>query len=371
MTTIWWSQAEGGGANGPFTEDELRSLMADGTLTPSSRIWSSAGEAWPPTDLSVLRPRTGLRRQASARAWGWGLLSAATLTCWLLFGGVIDFTAVDGGRNLSVSTVRWLWPATGAGLAILTLAVGAGWWFFPARLGVSAETKAVVRILAALTVPLGLTFAIIELRQTRYATDVVQVSQALTYVVTSDVELNRVTVTGSVGPGFAREVRRHLPPPGTPVTLEIDSLGGLVREALAVAAELEKRPGSTVIVRHECASACVVVLMGADRRLAAYDGWLDLHAASPVIATTDPLIAWNSAQQGVKAHSYMVRRGVPDAALRRAERLGPGHVLRLPAVAALDAGVLTGLLDGDAQISRSEAGRRLGPNLSLEYRPTP
>lgn len=155
-------------------------------------------------------------------------------------------------------------------------------------------------------------------------------------------------IKGPVGRRFGAAVQQGLAQLSDPVQVEIDSPGGLLDEALRAGRAISARPGASVVARHWCASACLIVLMSGQQRLADRHTQLGFHAATPLAPPQDALFAWSFARQRRAAEAYLLDRGAPADLVARADRIGPRRVVTLTAAQALDRGVLTGVLPAPA-----------------------
>jgi hypothetical protein len=129
---------------------------------------------------------------------------------------------------------------------------------------------------------------------------------------------------------------------------------------LRAARELADRKGLTVAARERCASACVIVLMGGDQRLADYDMDIEFHASAHEAPFDGPHARVGGRILDRDARRFMEPRGVFRKGLDEADRLGPSKLYRVPAADLVAGGMLAGLLDDeDQRLSPAQARARV------------
>ena len=282
------------------------------------------------------------RRRLAQLLWGLTLCLFAMIYLGLL-AVVADFIGVDSADLIPGRLVALVWPAAGSALILSSLAGPGLWWVFAGRRLLGPRMAGVVRLWAAAFALVGMAVGGVELMGTDVAVAGAAVTAKWAYSVRIDPMANRLVIKGRIGPRFGAAVERGLAGLVDPVSVEIDSPGGLVNEAMRAAKAIGARPGARVVARHWCASACMIVLMSGEQRLADRRALVAFHASAPLVGLRDPLMAWSFARQRRVAETYLVRRGAPSDLVARADRLGPGRVVMLTAAQALDRGVLTGL----------------------------
>lgn len=358
MTDDWWHVSDRGVVSGPFAGDEIRAGLRQRRWTRSALVWTPRLEGWRPMRVNFpeARRRPGGRRTAGLR------LLATTVSAWAAAALVVALVYADIGDQVPLAWLYVVWTAAGAALVVSGLAAGLAWWRLAGRLVARApETAAVFRIAAVILTSSAGLLSFVELRQAPAVRDVSRARAQYAYAITTDPSARTVTVEGGIGHGFAEALGAELARVGRPATIEIDSPGGLADEALAAAEAIEARGGVRVVARRQCDSACLVILMSGEQRLADYDMTLGFHAVAPVVETDDRLLEWVVVQEGKKIDAYLRRRGAPAADIAEANRLGPARVHAKPAVELAAQGVLTGLLDGDRPVTVEEARARLAP----------
>jgi hypothetical protein len=360
---ICWYAADGQEAQGPYADAELRALHAAGDLDSSGRVWTAQTGAWRPLAEHLHKSPSASERTAEPAFLL--TLAAATAAFWVVFAVLIDFVAVDGTEHIRAEDVWLIWPAVGVAMIVTALFSAERWWRLASKLGRAPERAGAIRIAVVLLTLLSLLLSGQELRQASLAAKVAVRTAHWTYRVNADPRQRRLSVIGYVGPRFGAAVEHGLAGLGDPVTVEIDSTGGLIREALRAARAIQARPGSTVVVRGWCASACLVVLMAGEKRLADYDAVLSFHAPAPAAETRDRLLTWTMAREGAASDTYLRGRGVPVGVIDRTNRLGPQRLNSISAPGAVGMGILTGLLDGNEPIGVDEARNRMARSRSM------
>lgn len=359
---FWWHDASGGEPAGPFTEDEIRELIAKGRLPPPVRIWSSRGQPWPPGSVLEAAPPRSLRRGLA-----WAVLLGLTGAGWMLFGLLL--AGINSLIELPVGASPWGWALLAMAMAFTAALVSALWWRLPRRWGTDAELASGLRILALISAVIWLLPTAVIFRDTPVALRQAEAVRDMTFLISQGADRNTLFVEGAIGPGFGERLAQRLASTPDPARIFIDSDGGLVGEALDAAQAIEHR-GVTVVAGEECASACIIVLMGGKRRLGPYGGSILFHATAPVVTSANAMYNWLAGQLGEQARSYLLRRGVPPSDLDEARRRGPQEVFEVPNLAALKQGVLTGLYNDDgeldpavvAELERQDGQRRRTAN---------
>lgn|GEM_PF-3723078 len=351
MSELWWLAERPGRQRGPFTDDEITAMLAEGKLAAGEAVWSSSTGIWSPARerRKAQASRPGLRRLGAAMlilAYACGFAACAVL---------IGFRSIE---RLDANLAAFIWPVAGGTALAASLGLLIA-WLRPGRLGARRPELAAVRSVAVGLLGLGGVVAgSLALYQQHDAILTLRGLRELTYDVHIDAARQVIQVKGSIGPGFDTALTAALDRPGAPNIIEITSLGGLTDEALSAAKRIEGR-GVRVVARRICASACLVLLMAGDERLADVDTRLDFHAPAPISGSTAPAIVYYVKQHAQPFRDYLEARGAPKDVLDAAYRIGPGKVESLSALEALDLHILTGVVDGDAPVDRAELERRL------------
>lgn len=344
----WWRIDGEGRAEGPFGPDEMRAALADGTLGLSDPVWSPDAAEWLPFDAGFPHDAgTGPRPPVAAFLVS---VAAFAVAASGVVVGLFSNGIWDGAALPPISTLYLIYGG-------LTLAVGAATiamtWFGRRSARLLRHRPRARRTLRVATVglfSLGFVFTLLQgIATTVVPEDVTEVAE-YHFTVTRGSGPDRIVIDGDVGFGFARTVREALDAMPDPVRIEITSGGGLVAEALKVAAAVEKRPGAVVVARRTCESACTVVLMAGTQRLADQDMQIGFHALSLVEAEEKRgKIFGFDLPVAIARHfggdDYLERRGVPAEIVAEANRRGHEGMYEVPAEMLLARGALTGLVD--------------------------
>lgn len=341
-----------------FTEEALRAAVARGEVAADSHVWREGFEGWEPIEAHF--PRRASKRPAGPLAavlWTLALLLATSI---FVVAGAASLATLGTNviERIPPDWMELVWIAEAAGLAGAALLLVAAWWQ-ASRRWTSVEGRGLVRILVVIVAAAGVGVAGFQAWQSSAVGRIAIVSEMMRdYTFAYDAGTRTLRVKGQIGPGFAealeQQVRDH-----SARRIEITSPGGLIDEALIAARRLEARGGMTVVARELCASACVMVLMGGERRLATYDMTIDFHASSSISGADTDFARYGQRQTSQEIRTYLVKRGAPEAYVREADRLGAGKLYRVPALILAEAGTLTGLLDEEAPISLAVARDRL------------
>jgi len=365
-----WRVADRDGRIALFTEDALREAVARGHVASDCLVWREGLADWEPIESHF--PRRAANRRADGvaartfRALGLLLASMLFIVAALVSLTTLGSSALDHVPSIWVEAL-WIGEAVGLGGAALLLLTA---WWRASRHWASAEGRGLVRILVVVLALAGAGVASLQAWQAGAVGQVAMVTETMRdYVFTYDPEARTLRIQGQIGPGFAialdQRLRAH------PVQrVEITSPGGLTDEALNAARRLETA-GVSVTARGFCASACIIVLMGGERRLADYDMTLDFHASSASVDLDTEFSRYIQREAAQEARAYLLKRGAPEAYVREADRLGPSKIYRVPAVILVEPGVLTGLVDGTgAPITLVDARERLRVQVP-DVTPTP
>ena len=348
---VWWLERPGGAPEGPYSEREVLQLIKKG-LQAGSRIWSAATGRW----QSVRQWRSGSRYPPGRSAW-----IALIITSLLFIGAFLLTAQLVFAPNDDLYTPAQdvaLWTLAGLALAGFSLLCFVGWRRV-GRTRSSTELGGMLQIAATLFLIFGATLAGLQIRDAIFLVPSKLTAAQWTYQASADPKTHRVRFTGEVGPGYGRRMEQLLDQAGSPAIVEISSNGGLTGEAMRAAKAIEAHKTVTVVARDHCVSACLIVLMSAERRLADAGMNLAFHATAPIVQTKDKLADWSFKQAVRESDDYLVKRGTPADVVAATNRLGPTMLYRIPAPLAYRRGILTGLVEGERLLSADEA-RALG-----------
>jgi hypothetical protein len=173
------------------------------------------------------------------------------------------------------------------------------------------------------------------------------------FTLETDVDSGTIRMNGDIGPGFARRLGAALKTPGIK-TIEIDSIGGLVDEALSAAHAIQAHGGLTLSASGTCNSACLLVFMSGDKRIAPLQLNFGFHATAPITTIKGAYRLEDVQQLGEDADRYLISRGVPSTFAKGARSLGPSKVYWVSAIRMAEAGAVTELTDDGEPVSLAE-----------------
>ncbi len=182
------------------------------------------------------------------------------------------------------------------------------------------------------------------------------------FTMTPDLFGEVLYIDGLIGPSFAGRLKNALKENPEIREIHITSFGGLVDQALEAASLIEDRPGLTVIARNLCDSACIIVLMAADNRIADRDMMLGFHRPVPIIDIPESLIKFSGMRS--KADDYLVSRGVPQEIIDHRDASGKNALKMIPATSLAELGVINGFTENSsiAAASSSSSSQPVSPD---------
>lgn len=351
MSAARWHVRTPGGRWGPLRDADVREGLRRGRFGSGALVWRRGLPSWQP--LVVHFPPPPRRSDTAKLVAGLaGVVALGAASIGLHLSGLERFGSLRLGLALWGASLMLLLP-------LASWLAWRGWRrarrlqpFQPLAAGAQRLGALVVVMLAAgvalvqaITMPV--LYPTLALREgfRDYHIETVRDGDAL-----------QVQVSGSIGPGFSQALGQALAQAPGAHTVVLSSPGGLVDEAL-MAAQVLEASGVTAIARRECDSACVIVLLGAQRRLADWNLALGMHAVSDVRRDLD-----DSGQDAVenmagRAWAFMRARGVPQSVLDEAEGYQANELLPVPAIDLVDAGALHGLTDGGRTSITLEEGK--------------
>ncbi|MDD3183176.1 MAG: GYF domain-containing protein [Alphaproteobacteria bacterium] len=189
------------------------------------------------------------------------------------------------------------------------------------------------------------------------ASTIYRVSQARKafekYILDVDPVADTITISGVIGPHLGEKLERLLSVHTNTQAIVITSPGGLTDEALKAAEVIEKHHDITLIARKTCNSSCLLIFMSGEKRLADYGMSFGFHGTSAITDIDESL--YGLAELNEQSSAYLIKRGVPrDIVIKSSKKTG--HDLDVvSAIRLADEKVISGLLDGNAEISLHEA----------------
>ena len=349
----WWHVRQGAFTAGPIDQVEVDQLIAWGRLRAGARVWRSGMPGWAPIaahfalpdgepeSAAPVQPAQPPRRRTFR--WPHALaLAVSSAAVWAGVAGMLFLFLSASLLEAPPLTAALMWAAAGVATTAALVVSVALWLRLWSRLaGRFSELGGVLSIGAViLSLPVAF-FAALQLMQTDFIRRQAAEVSGYTYEITAEPETRTVNVYGTVGPGFARELAKVLRTVGRPATVVVNSSGGLTNEALEAARALGRDQGVTVIAHEQCDSACILLLMGGEKRYADKGMTLGFHAGSPIVegGLTHLL---EEGELDAEANAFMIARGIPKTYLERAAAAGADKLVDVPAGELVKAGVLTG-----------------------------
>lgn len=151
-----------------------------------------------------------------------------------------------------------------------------------------------------------------------------------------------LVLEGPIGPRLLADY--HAVAGGEPVrTLVVTSEGGLVIQALDLAAEIEQT-GVDVVVRNECLSACLALAMAGKRLYAEAGSVFGFHQGGSEVPLLSDLASYEARATHEMFDRYLAARGMPEAMLAEGNGYGPVDMMVVDAETLRRLGVIDTLL---------------------------
>jgi hypothetical protein len=303
--------------------------------------------------LSILEPAPVAVAVSSSRKAGRPKASLAetlsltfvTLLFWLAAGGMALLVSCRSYEVLEAEEAYQIWLIAGWVLPAALLPAAALWgrrlWRMRKARPAAAGLLSLIFVALVTAAPIA---SGLELAKAADIRDLVAAEGRVGPYIFVYWPDGTIGIAGGIGPGFAEDLKAALAQHPNFTRIVITSQGGLVSEAMAAARMLEGRH-ATVVARWQCDSACVIILMAGERRLALKGMIVGFHAVSPLVARDDPVLKRIVDHQRRAMYGFLIGRGVPPSLIEAAERLGPGGLNAVPADTLVDLGVLNGLVD--------------------------
>jgi hypothetical protein len=344
-----WYACERGVNHGPYTAEMLQERVAAGCLTPAALVWKEGLTSWQPLAAHFPEiPKTV--RSGKPMAGSRYLLLAAAIALFILLlfsrGLTDDFSSKAFLATRLVLILVTVLAATVCAILwwrrvpdIAESQAGRGWL----RIGIIAGALAAAALAFVFVARTPLLYRI------QVATDAFN-----DYVVQVDGAHKLLKIEGTIGPGMASKVIRQLGANADIATVEIDSIGGLVDEALKIARYVQSHNLGTRATK-TCNSACILVFMAGNRRVASRSmafGFHETASVTPVSGVFDLQALDASARE---SKSYLRSRGVPEHYIQSAHKLGPEQLFPVSAIEMAEAGAVSALEDRGAPVSLNQA----------------
>jgi hypothetical protein len=180
--------------------------------------------------------------------------------------------------------------------------------------------------------PLWLWTILIDAPQTgAYAKGAVRSLPGSTWEIVYDASSRTIRLNGEFQSGIARDFMRVLDEAPDAETVELQSPGGWVGEAVRIAEQIERRELATRVVS-QCSSACTLAFAGGVHRTIAPGASLGFHAGSAATGIGDG---------NREINAYMLYRGIDPQFLLAANAVPPKDIWVPDADTLRGAGVLT------------------------------
>lgn len=377
----YWHYSHNHKRTGPVSEAELLEKISAGEIKAGTLVWTKGMKSWQPVEIHFSQALADTHTPPEAEDHNkddappssppsppspppvshphapvvsiWPKLKALRISAVLMlicFAGFFGLNTHLGSDNFALNGVIWL-----GALLIACLSGGfflyrlwnAGTLMYQDSDGLQGGGLKLTTLLLGLV--LG-AFAVSFLAQAPLFFRINKVRQAYDhYNMDVDVVGNSILIEGTIGPSFAAKLEDYLDLYAGITVIQINSVGGLVDQALKAAAIIEEHPQLTVVARQTCNSACLVILMAAEHRMADWDMGFGFHAVSSI--TTLPQAYDEVSILGDDADAYLIKRGVPLNILENSFSSGHNDLTMVPAIVLKEAGAITQLLDGTLPVS--------------------
>lgn len=361
-----WYVSEWGAKKGPYTAEMVQSRIDRGDFGKSALVWTGGQTAWQPISLhfhfhevAATPAVPTLAAHLPADQPPLSLLVPYAVLRWTC---LIIAAACAAVCCIGIPFQNLLTPNTYLLIRIVTLAtlMSAGalaiglWWktssqFTGQRGGlqksvtvVSAVVISIVAFVFAIGTPLA------------YRVQVARSSFGH-FELQTDVLTRTIRIKGLIGPGMARQLAVQIASNADIHNIEIDSFGGLVDEALAAAHDIQNHGGLAVTAKGACNSACLLIFMSGEKRIAPADLSFGFHATSAITPIEGAYNEAAMSELGDDADKYLVSRGVPKDFVNGARALGPQKLYSVSAIRMAEAGAVTELTDSGIPISQERA----------------
>jgi hypothetical protein len=158
-----------------------------------------------------------------------------------------------------------------------------------------------------------------------------------------------LSIVGTIGTTFMSDFRAAENKHGAFSWIELTSPGGLVSEALALAELVETRR-TKVIVRGECASACVLIAVASSESYAEADAAFGFHRSSPVAEIQSEIAIFGYEEMDKLADKFLRNHGVTESIMTAAAEHGPDSLLIVGATDMVLTGAIRGIVKDGAVV---------------------
>jgi hypothetical protein len=354
--------SDGGRTVGPYSGAMLDERLRRGGITAKALVWHEGWSDWQPIAVHFKFPEDRGADPADQPVNVANSLEGAGISILrgvvpplISAAALIAYIAGEPGNDvIDPTTFVWLRIALAASMFVAAIFSALYWWnrAFSESLKFSGIVKVgvisgsvvvgVVCVVSLLNLPLQYRIHIARKSFDQYS-------------VQTDVVGGTLTIRGLIGPGLSNAISTQIGANASISTVIIDSYGGLVDEALDTARAIQAHGNLTVRARGACNSACLIVFMSGDKRVAPRNLEFGFHATSAITPIAGAYNLEALSQLDSDADSYLRTRGIPDSMLDAARAAGPGKLVPVSAIELADVGAVTQLLDGDESISLARA----------------
>lgn len=359
-----WHVSEQGQAYGPYTTEMLQSRIKSGRFTRQALVWRPDFSAWQPIKIHFSWPAESIpivSEQAAATSSQTVVKTIGVHARWAVSGLSLFSLAL----LLLVRAVSDDWsPAAGVAIKIVLLvamAVSGGaaaylWW---RRLQIAPYSPKKVGLVRIAIIFGGTLFAVLIFILAAQMPDIYRVQIAREsfrhYTVDVNGGTGTLSIRGLIGPGLASNISQHLKANAAIRIVEIDSIGGLVAEAVKVAKVIERHGDLATRNAGTCNSACVIVFMAGERRIAPVEASFGFHATSAITKLNGVYDLESLTAEGEQAAAYLLRRGVPEKFVSKARAAGSKSIYTVSSVQMANAKAVTHLTRDGEGIGLDEA----------------
>lgn len=320
--------------SGPFAPEDVSDRHARGELDRHAMSWSEGEPAW----MSL-----GKRWPVAQPKWRRVL---ATIIAMAAVAAALAMPVALETLPASLQNGTLLWCCIIVLLAIAALclhAAGRG----NRRPRQSLRSVVLAIVLAGCGVlamaRAGLDYAVLRLRQ-----------HADNAVVSFDASRNAIRIDGPIGPRLPEQMRRMLIRHPDASGIELNSPGGLVADALKVAAVVGAR-GLPARVDGECASACVAIWAASPHHQMTASSRLGLHQIRFELDLPYQIVGKAKGQLKQEYDALLRGAGFDEQIIEEKDRTTPAHVFWLDPVQVADSGVPLEIYSGGVPVSPNMA----------------
>jgi ATP-dependent protease ClpP protease subunit len=161
--------------------------------------------------------------------------------------------------------------------------------------------------------------------------------------VVTQVALGHILVKGPIGQSIIDDILTYDTQQIPLKLIEIESEGGLVDKALALASIIEIKK-IEVLVDDYCISACTLIAVASTHLKAHQNSVFGFHRTYAIAETSSELFKVGAGQLGVESRSFLKSHGVSEAVLSEADKFGPDETYDVSAAEMAKAGIVKEVL---------------------------